>query len=127
MQHQNWKPTVLHSNEKTNEKDLKKNAIIDSSAQGFSKTSKGNIDGKHLHKLLESESFDVPTVSLELRHAIIQARQKLDWKQRDLAMACGVKEQIISHYESGKAVPENSMIAKMEQVMKCKLPRVPKK
>ena len=126
MQHQNWKPTVLHSNEKTNDKDLKKNAINDSSTQGFSKTSKGNVDGKHLHKLLESESFDVPKVSLELRHSIIQARQKLDWKQKDLAMACGVKEQIISHYESGKAVPENSMIAKMEQVMKCKLPRVQK-
>ena len=65
-------------------------------------------------------------MSIELRQAIIQARQKLEWKQKDLAMAIGVKEQIVSHYESGKAVPENSIIAKMEHALKCKLPRIPK-
>ena len=123
MSYQNWTPTVLNKYEKTNEKDLKKNALNDKSAQGFAKTGGKGLDGKHLHKILESESFEVPQMTLELRHAISEARQKKDWKQKDLAMACGVKEQIISHYESGKAVPENSMIAKMEKALQCKLPR----
>ena len=126
MSYQNWTPTVLTKKNKTDDKDLKRNAL-DNGAQGVVKTSnKGSMDGKHLHKILESESFEVPQMTLELRRAIAQARQNMEWKQKDLAMALGVKEQVISHYESGKAVPENSMIARMEQAMKCKLPRIPK-
>ena len=127
MNYQNWAPTVLSKKTKVDEKDLKKNALNNPNAHGVVKTtSKGTMDGKHLHKILETETFDVPHMTVELRQAIIQARQKMEWKQKDLAMAIGVKEQIVSHYEAGKAIPENSILAKMEQALKCKLPRVPK-
>ena len=125
MNYQNWAPTVLTKKGKTDEKDLKRNAL-DNSSQGVLKSGQTTQDSRHIGKILNTESFDVPHMTVELRQAIIQARQKLDWKQKDLAMAIGVKEQVVSHYEAGKAVPENSIIAKMEQAMKCKLPRVPK-
>ena len=128
MQHQNWTPSVISKKVHTNDKNLKQNALNEKDAHGVVKTGhKGNMDGRKLHKILESESFDVPQMTMEIRLAIIQARQKMDWKQKDLAMAIGVKEQVVSHYESGKAVPDNAVIGRMEQVMKTKLPRPPKK
>ena len=124
MNYQNWTPTVLGSNTKTTAKDLKNKALIDKNVHSVKKTEgSSNIDGRHMHKLLESESMEVPTVPIELRQAIVKHRIAKEWKQKDLAMHVGVKESIISAYESGKIVPDNAVIAKMEKVMACKLPR----
>ena len=127
MNYQNWTPTVLGSNTKTTAKDLKNKTLIDKNVQSVKKTSgSSNMDGKHMHKLLESESMEVPVVTVELRQAIVKNRIAKEWKQKDLAQNVGVKESIISAYESGKIVPDNAIIAKMEKAMGCKLPRPPK-
>ncbi len=123
--YQNWTPTVLTSSVKTTGKDLKNKALVDKNVQSMKKPG-GNMDGRHLHKILESESMEVPQVSVELRQAIVKGRIAKEWKQKDLAQAIGVKESIISGYESGKVVPENATIAKMEKALGCKLPRPPK-
>ncbi len=125
MNYQNWAPTVLTTSQKTTTKDLKNKALIDKNVQSVKKVT-GNVDGKQLHKILESESMEVPQISVELRQAIVKGRIAKEWKQKDLALAIGVKESIVSSYESGKAVPENATIAKMEKALGCKLPRVAK-
>ena len=57
---------------------------------------------------------------------VLKARIEKGWKQKELAQAIGVKESIISSYESGKAIPENAIIASMEKALGTKLPRPPK-
>ncbi len=127
MNYQNWTPTVLGSNTKTTAKDLKNKILIDKDVHSVKKSGgTSNVDGRHLHKILESESLEVPHVSVELRQAIVKSRIAKEWKQKELAQAVGVKESIISGYESGKVVPDNAVIAKMEKALGCKLPRPPK-
>ena len=127
MNYQNWESTVLGNNKKTTAKDLKNKTLVDKTVQSVKKPSgSGNMDGKHLHKILESESMEVPHITTELRQAISKGRMAKEWKQKDLALAVGVKESIVSGYESGKLVPENAVIAKMEKALGCKLPRPPK-
>ena len=128
MSYQNWAPNVLSSKPKTTTKDMKNQALNDKNIHSFKKapTASGVSDGRKIHKILESESLEIPQITTELRQAIIRGRIAKEWKQKDLAFAVGVKESIVSSYESGKAVPENAVIAKMEQVMGCKLPRPPK-
>ena len=49
------------------------------------------------------------------------------YSQKDLATKMNVKPQVINSYEAGKCIPDNSFIAKMETILKCKLPRAIKK
>ena len=44
-----------------------------------------------------------------------------------LATQLNMQPQVINEYESGKAVPNNAVIAKIEKALGCKLPRAPKK
>ena len=53
----------------------------------------------------------------------MQARMSKKWTQKDLATRINEKPQIIGEYESGKAIPNGSLIAKMERALGCKLPR----
>jgi ribosome-binding protein aMBF1 (putative translation factor) len=66
------------------------------------------------------------TIPLELRKAIQQARQRKNMSQADLAQKLAEKASLVNEYESGKAIPNNTMIAKMERALDCKLPRPPK-
>ena len=122
MEHQQWKPTVLDSSKKYTKKDLQKNAL-NSNVVTHVKTPGSGASGRQLQKVLNSEEITAPKPSFKLKRAIAQARNAKEWKQKDLAFAIGVKESIIGSYESGKLIPENSVIAKMEKALGCKLPR----
>ena len=117
MSHQNWKPSVLTKNEKHTDKDLKKNAINDGSSQGFAKAPKSNLDGKQIHKILESESMEVQTVPLEVRKELINARNEKEWTQKELAIKTGISEQDIKSIESGKALYNKNIIQKLKNVL----------
>ena len=56
----------------------------------------------------------------------MQARTAKGWTQKQLGTAINEKPQVVGEYEQGKAIPNNSLIAKMERALGCKLPR-PKK
>ncbi len=127
MDYQNWKPTVLSKKKKTTKKDLGKAVYNDNTVQTVKKTThKGGLTGKQMYNIIESESLEVPKISVSFKKAMAQARLAQGLKQKELALRCGVKETIISGYESGKLVPENHVIQKIEKVLKTKLPRMKK-
>jgi len=74
-------------------------------------------------KLEESEDLRHATVDRSLSKAIMQARMAKNMTQKDLATAINEKPQIIGEYENGKAIPSGALIAKIERVLGCKLPR----
>ena len=47
--------------------------------------------------------------------------------QKQLAQQLQMQPNIINEYESGKAIPNNGVIAKIERALGVKLPRAPKK
>ena len=128
MSHQNWKESVITKKKPTG-KELERTAAFDGSIQPVHKTSapKGsNMTGKQLYNILESESMAVPTVSLEFKKAMAAGRLAKGLKQKDLALKVGVKETLISAYESGKIAPDNQTIQKIEKILEVKLPRTKK-
>ncbi|KAL6570649.1 Multiprotein-bridging factor 1b [Orobanche gracilis] len=60
----------------------------------------------------------VPT---ELKKAIIQARNDKKLTQSQLAQMINEKPQIIQEYESGKAIPNQQIISKLERALGVKL------
>ena len=127
MQHQNWKASVITKKKPTG-KELERNAAYDTTIQPVHKpmAPKGGMTGKQMYNILESESLEVPTISVEFKKAMAQARLAKGLKQKDIALKVGVKETVISGYESGKLVPENTIIQKIEKVLQTKLPRIKK-
>jgi putative transcription factor len=72
------------------------------------------------------EATDVGTIAKvdkALSKAIMQARTAKKMTQKDLATAINEKPQIVAEYESGKAIPNPQIIAKLERSLGTKLPR----
>eukprot|EP00286_Rhodomonas_abbreviata_P027127 CAMPEP_0181303816 /NCGR_PEP_ID=MMETSP1101-20121128/8778_1 /TAXON_ID=46948 /ORGANISM="Rhodomonas abbreviata, Strain Caron Lab Isolate" /LENGTH=69 /DNA_ID=CAMNT_0023409451 /DNA_START=9 /DNA_END=218 /DNA_ORIENTATION=+ len=65
----------------------------------------------------------LPSVSRDLRIALAQARQAKNLTQKDLAARLMIPTKTIQEYESGKAIPNNALVARMERNLGCKLPR----
>jgi len=75
----------------------------------------------------ETEELKHQTVSADLKKAIMQARNAKGMSQKDLAQKLMTDVKTVQEYESGKAIPNNALIAKMERELGAKLPRAPKK
>lgn len=72
------------------------------------------------------EATDVGTIAKvdkSLSKAIMQARMDKNLTQKDLATAINEKPQVVAQYESGKAIPNPQVIAKLERKLGVKLPR----
>ncbi|KAJ9108642.1 hypothetical protein QFC20_003341 [Naganishia adeliensis] len=80
----------------------------------------------------ENEVKPPATVDKSVGQAISQARQdKKDangksMSQKDLATKINEKPQVVAEYESGKAIPNTALLAKMERVLGVKLRGDPK-
>ena len=74
----------------------------------------------------ETEELKHNTVSSELKKAIMQARNAKGMTQKQLALQLGCEAKVVADYESGKALPNNALIAKMERALGAKLPRAKK-
>jgi len=77
---------------------------------------------------LENEDLELKhqSVAPELKRAIMQARAAKQMTQKALALQLGCDAKTVAEYESGKAIPNNSLIAKMERTLGAKLPRAPR-
>eukprot|EP01028_Stygiella_incarcerata_P011164 TRINITY_DN617_c0_g1_i2.p2 TRINITY_DN617_c0_g1~~TRINITY_DN617_c0_g1_i2.p2 ORF type:complete len:120 (-),score=43.68 TRINITY_DN617_c0_g1_i2:922-1281(-) len=69
----------------------------------------------------EEEDFHLDRVDLELRKRIQQARMAKKMTQAELAKLINEKPQVVNEYESGKAVPNPSVLGKMERILGVKL------
>ena len=65
----------------------------------------------------ETENFRHERVPGALRRAIAQARQEKKMTQAQLAHAMSERQQVVQEYESGKAIPDGRMIAKMSRIL----------
>ena len=86
---------------------------------------KGKVDLNMAKKVLD-EDFTVQQIGLPISLAIQQARDKEKMTQVQLAKAINEKVTVVEDYESGRAIPDNKILAAMEKVLKTKLPRQPK-
>jgi ribosome-binding protein aMBF1 (putative translation factor) len=68
----------------------------------------------------------IPTISVELKTAMMQARVAAKMSQKDLAAKLCVPANVIHSYENGTAIPNNAFIAKVEKMLNTKLPRLKK-
>eukprot|EP00300_Choanocystis_sp_HF-7_P036934 c52897_g1_i1.p2 GENE.c52897_g1_i1~~c52897_g1_i1.p2 ORF type:complete len:151 (-),score=29.92 c52897_g1_i1:12-431(-) len=129
---QQWEPVVLRKKAPTKKTPANAAAIIQGGGQvdsvkKFNAGTNHNAGPSNARRLDdETEDFHHQKVPLELRKAIAQARQVKKMTQKDLATRLNEKVTVVNDYESGKAIPNNGMIARMEKILDCKLPR-PKK
>ena len=86
-------------------------------------------------KKTEKKTFHGPRPDVEkviivpkdLSKNISQARAAKGFSQKDLAGKVGLSSQVLSKWESGKEVPSNAEISKLEKFLGVKLPRTTKK
>lgn len=78
-------------------------------------------DAKNSIKPLRQKMLPV-----EMRHALIQAREKLGWSQRDLASRLGIGQRHISGIESGKIVPRYDTLLEIVRMLDRDLIMVPR-
>ena len=89
-------------------------------AGGHNKPS--NPEYQHLAKIDASEDVIAPPkVSLSVAQAIMKARQAKEWTQKELAQKINEKPTIIGEYESGKGIPNQQVLGKLERVLGVKL------
>ncbi|CAN4117672.1 unnamed protein product [Withania somnifera] len=69
----------------------------------------------------DTENLSHEKVPTELKKAIMQARQDKKLTQAQLAQLINEKPQIIQEYESGKAIPNQQIISKLERALGAKL------
>lgn len=69
----------------------------------------------------ETENLAHERVPTELKKSIMQARLDKKMTQAQLAQMINEKPQIIQEYESGKAIPNQQIITKLERALGVKL------
>ncbi|XP_070844837.1 endothelial differentiation-related factor 1 homolog [Chaetodon trifascialis] len=69
----------------------------------------------------ETEELHHDRVPLEVGKVIQQGRQTAGLTQKDLATKINEKPQVIADYESGKAIPNNQVLGKIERAIGLKL------
>jgi len=90
--------------------------------QGGSNKAHVGPDHARIAKLdRENEVAPPTTVTADVGKAMQKARQDLAFSQKDLAQKVNEKPQVISDYESGRAVPSPQLLAKIERILKVKL------
>ena len=106
MSHQDWTPVIIHG----------KAAPVNQRppAKHYERTKEQKLEDEELgtHK----------KVPLSMAKMIQQGRIAKGFKsQKDLAIAVGVNASIINSYESGRAIPDPSVLQKLRRVLGVKL------
>ena len=69
----------------------------------------------------ETEELKHSTVDMAVGKLIQKGRQAKGMTQKDLATKMNEKPQIVMEYESGKAIPNQTILSKMERILGMKL------
>lgn len=75
----------------------------------------------------ETEELKHQSVAPDLKKALMQARAAKGLTQKSFAQQLGCDAKTVQEYESGRAIPNNALIAKMEKALGAKLPRAARK
>lgn len=89
---------------------------------GGAGSNKQHVATKNTAKLdRETEELKHEHISLDIGKLIQQGRQAKNMSQKDLATKINEKPQVITDYESGRGIPNNIIIGKIEKVIGLKL------
>ena len=105
MNHQDWNPVIIHGKAAPTKHPPPKH---------YERTKEQKLEDEELgtHK----------KVPLSMAKMIQQGRIAKGFKtQKDLAIALGVNVSIIGSYESGRAIPDPSVLQKLRRVLGVKL------
>ena len=104
---QDWKPVIFKKKPNTQQIGKQK-----------TKPSGKRINiGDKLRKLDNTEIDKINRVSLNTSKAISKTRTGLKMSQKELAQKINEKPELISQYETGKAVPQQHIILKLERAL----------
>ena len=81
----------------------------------------------NFRKLEEDDSLSHQILSHDFKIAMQKGRIAKKLTQKELAIMMNEKVDVVNQYESGKAIPNNQFIAKIERILSCKLPRALRK
>ncbi|KAI8084838.1 multi protein bridging factor 1-domain-containing protein [Halteromyces radiatus] len=85
-------------------------------------SSQANTDHRRIAKLdRENEVAPPPKVDVSVGKALQKGRQDKGMTQKDLAQLINEKPQVVNEYESGKAIPNQQVLGKMERALGVKL------
>ena len=98
-------------------------------SSGAKEKERGNGRGRSKMAKLDAETEELSHVKvpLSLQRALSEARVAKGITRKQLASKLSVPVQSVEEYETGKCVPDNSFVAKMERELGVRLPRAPKK
>ena len=128
---QDWEPVVINKRRgKTSElrdpkavnQAIRAGATVETVKKhdaGSNKRGSPALNARKLDEQTEPAALD--RISTEIRFAIQKARLAKKMSQTDLAKAISERPQVVQEYESGKAVPNQIVLSKMERVLEVKL------
>jgi len=101
---------------------MRSGADIDTSKKFTAGQNKQASAAKNTAKLdRETEELHHDHVTLDVAKLIMQGRQAKQFTQKDLAQKINEKQQVINEYESGRAIPNNQVMGKLERALGIKL------
>ncbi|XP_047053433.1 multiprotein-bridging factor 1c-like [Lolium rigidum] len=128
---QDWEPVVLRR-AKPKAADLKSAKAVNQAlrsgapvetvrkaAAGTNRKAAAEAPARKLDETTEPAALD--RVAGEVRAVIQRARVAKGWSQAELAKRISERAQVVQEYESGKAVPAQAVLAKMERALEVKL------
>ncbi|KAH9779018.1 multiprotein-bridging factor 1b [Citrus sinensis] len=121
---QDWEPVVIKKkapNAATKKDEKVVNAARRAAHAGTNKaaSSSTSLNTRKLDEDTENLAHD--RVPSELKKAIVQARNDKKLTQSQLAQLINEKPQVIQEYESGKAIPNQQILTKLERALGVKL------
>ncbi|KAK4387139.1 Multiprotein-bridging factor 1a [Sesamum angolense] len=130
---QDWEPVVIRKKAPTaaarkDEKAVNAARRVGAEIETVKKSNAGTNKAASSSTSLNTRKLDEDTENLthekvptELKKAIMQARMDKKLTQAQLAQIINEKPQIIQEYESGKAIPNQQIISKLERALGVKL------
>jgi putative transcription factor len=112
---QDWKPIVLNAGgkKKTTPRDPLLGGVVVKKESSNKQKSPDNLS-----KIAKTETAEpIQRVGVELSKKIQQARVSKGLTQEQLANKINEQKSVINSYESGKAIPDNRILIKLEKIL----------
>ena len=112
VEHQDWNVEVLNKSKNIENQSKKKVVLSEDHSRLVKLTNNTGEEGFHIEK-----------VSYSLKMQIQKARNANKLSQKDLAFKIGVHAKMINEYESGIAIPNHTILMKMQKCLGVKFER----
>jgi putative transcription factor len=114
MSHQDWNPVVFKKRIPKTVKEAKAKGMT---TQQHSNKKNINYENTINMRKLENEEVEIKKIDLNLSKLIQKARVNNKLSQKDLADKLNLKSNIIQGYESGKVIPNKTLLYKMGKIL----------